>query len=455
MTLSLYREQAQRDYQLLRTTKEQNILLAQLVNAQAIENLALNARVLTMVGAKETEIKSTAGAELKRATDRYKIAMNAITEGCIAKLEAQYEGMLQNVTPYDTEDAIRTPVKLTELLETLELTNTMLVSEKSKLRVHLFFMPIKYRQEIETMQKTDNQLYRGQRRVPRSISPRDSENHGGQIKFVEAPRAHEMTRHLHDCEYAGIQEIRAGVREATKLKKNLYSNVIPFKSETIDAPPLLPKREAAPRPDSGKGKAALRSSQYNAEQGLSTRRKLDPRDDHDRRDWIPPDKRMVQRNPSPQRNPSHNRYIDSDGTVYPGDPERDRSTNSGPFLDKNFRERYDNSRDKNMSSDRSRDPRPRDAQQDLPYRNRRAQSPTKGRGAKGAKGSRAPSTASAFPRFQDMPIPILTRSQALRHLKIEKPLPPPTESEARDITNEELAKLIRKPSQTMSSSAPS
>ena len=88
MTLSLYREQAQRDYQLLRTTKEQNILLAQLVNAQAIENLALNARVLTMVGARETEIKSTAGAELKRATDRYKIAMNAITESCIAKLEA-------------------------------------------------------------------------------------------------------------------------------------------------------------------------------------------------------------------------------------------------------------------------------------------------------------------------------------------------------------------------------
>jgi hypothetical protein len=61
--------------------------------------------------------------------------------------------------------------KQTDLLANLELTNTMLVSENSKLRVHLSFMPIRYRQEIEMMQKTDNQLYREQRRVPKNISP--------------------------------------------------------------------------------------------------------------------------------------------------------------------------------------------------------------------------------------------------------------------------------------------
>jgi hypothetical protein len=73
-------------------------------------------------------------------------------------------------------------------------TNTMLVSKNSKLRVHLSFMPIRYNQEIETMQKPDNQLYREQRRVPKNISPQDSDNQAGTIKFVEAPRAHEMTR---------------------------------------------------------------------------------------------------------------------------------------------------------------------------------------------------------------------------------------------------------------------
>ncbi len=94
------------------------------------------------------------------------------------------------------------------------------------------------------MQRTDNQLYREQRRTPTNISPQDSDNHAGKLKLVEAPRSHEMTqRYLHDCEYAGMKEIRTGIREAKKLKKNLYSNIIPFKSDSINAPPLLPKKE--------------------------------------------------------------------------------------------------------------------------------------------------------------------------------------------------------------------
>ena len=146
---------------------------------------------------------------------------------------------------------------------------------------------------------------------------------------------------MHDCEYAGINEIRAGLREATRLKKNLYGHVIPFKSELINAPPLLPDKEAAPRPDNGKGKAALRASPYNADQGPSTRRRLDP----------------------PRNEPQH-RYADSD-TVYEGDPAKDRATHSGPMADRNSRDKYDSSlrdlqRDRSMGSERSRDSRPRE-----------------------------------------------------------------------------------------------
>jgi hypothetical protein len=42
------------------------------------------------------------------------------------------------------------------------------------------------------MQQLDNQLYKEQRQIPKIISPQDSNNHGGTIKLVEAPRAHEM-----------------------------------------------------------------------------------------------------------------------------------------------------------------------------------------------------------------------------------------------------------------------
>jgi hypothetical protein len=60
--------------------------------------------------------------------------------------------------------------KQTELLAAVELANTMLVSENSKLRVHFSFMPIRYRQEIESMQKTDNQYTESRGEFPRIYS---------------------------------------------------------------------------------------------------------------------------------------------------------------------------------------------------------------------------------------------------------------------------------------------
>jgi hypothetical protein len=169
-TLNLYREQARRDYQLLRATKEKSIVLARLTNAQAIENLVLNSRILKMAQEKEVQVRSTIGADLKAATDRYKDAMVTITQSTTLRLESQHGQVLQTITPYDTDDGMRLLNKQTELLAALELTNTMLVSENSKLLLHLSFMPIRYRQEIETMQKTDNQLYQEQRRIPKNIS---------------------------------------------------------------------------------------------------------------------------------------------------------------------------------------------------------------------------------------------------------------------------------------------
>ncbi len=297
------------------------------------------------------------------------------------------------------------------------------------------------------MQKSDNHLYREQRRIPKNISPQDTDNHAGKLKLIEAPRAHEMTRrYMHDCEYAGVNEIRAGLREATRLKKNLYGHVIPFKSETINAPSLLPKTEATPRPDNGKGKAALRASPYNADQGPSTRRRLDP-----------------------PRSAPQNRYADLD-TVYSGDPAKDRATHSGPMADRNSRDKYDNSlrdlhRDRSMGSERSRDSRPRETETTGPNRSRdpprwdahqdrsrpanvRTRSPIRDRGGKG-KGPRAATSSPAlpFPAFFPQTISITPLVYALRHLNlVQEVLPPPTESEARDISDQDLADLLRKTS---------
>ncbi len=227
-------------------------------------------------------VETKIGGEVKKATDHIKSTLEAITKDCISKLEHQYGQVLEQITPYDTEDARQVLQKQHDLLDVLEHSNAALVSENSKRRVHHSFMPIRYREEVEAMQK--NQLFA----VPNSeedISSQDSYNHDGALKFVEAPRAHEMVRrYLHDCEYVGINEITQGIREAAKLKVNLYKNVVPYKHSYVGTPPpLLPdnnqisrfptRQSPTRRSPMGKGKAPLRPSYFNAAQGTTTRRK--------------------------------------------------------------------------------------------------------------------------------------------------------------------------------------
>ncbi len=260
-----------------------------LAHKQSLENLELNKRILDLLRQQEIMVETTIGKEVQKATDRIKTTMETITKDCLAKIDNQYGQVLEQVTPYDTEDARQVLQKQHDLLDMLEHSNAALVSENSKLRIHHSFMPTRYREEVEEMQKTDNSLYRSQRRTPRIISPQDS-NHGGVLKFVEAPRAHEMARrYLHDCEHGGIAGIRQGMREVAKLKANLRKNRIPYKQSYVgNIPPLLPDdppddppQRDPPQgdPPRGKGKSSLRPSYLHAAQGAATRRReMDHRD---------------------------------------------------------------------------------------------------------------------------------------------------------------------------------
>ena len=80
------------------------------------------------------------GADLKRATTSLKLSMDTITKDCVTRLEAQYNQVLGQLTPYDSEDARRVLDKQVQLLDTLERTNAALVSENSRLRIHHSFL---------------------------------------------------------------------------------------------------------------------------------------------------------------------------------------------------------------------------------------------------------------------------------------------------------------------------
>ncbi len=60
-------------------------------------------------------METNIGADLKRATASLKISTDAITKDCITKLETQYDQVLKQLTPYDSEDAERVLDKQVQL----------------------------------------------------------------------------------------------------------------------------------------------------------------------------------------------------------------------------------------------------------------------------------------------------------------------------------------------------
>ncbi len=68
------------NHQLLCTSREQNIVLANLAHKQSLENLELNRRILDLHRQQEIMVETTIGKEVQKATDRIKTTMELITK---------------------------------------------------------------------------------------------------------------------------------------------------------------------------------------------------------------------------------------------------------------------------------------------------------------------------------------------------------------------------------------
>jgi hypothetical protein len=74
-------------------------------------------------------------------------------------------------------------------LEDALTKNVILVAENSELRMHLSFMPIKYRDHVEQLQAKDHQLYRNQCHEAQVIVPETDHRLGYEISMEDAPMA--------------------------------------------------------------------------------------------------------------------------------------------------------------------------------------------------------------------------------------------------------------------------
>jgi hypothetical protein len=139
-TIDLYREQATRDYHLLRSTKERNIVPAHLAHKQSLENLDLNSRLLRMIQEKESRMETNIGAGLKKAppasrslwTRSLKIASPDLKRSTIKCFNNSRRMTLKTPGEYSTN-------KCSSSTHSREQT-LALVSENSRLRIHHSFL---------------------------------------------------------------------------------------------------------------------------------------------------------------------------------------------------------------------------------------------------------------------------------------------------------------------------
>ena len=108
---------------------------------------------------------------------------------------------------------------------TPKIHNTVLVAENSKLRMHLSFTPVQYRDFAANMQTSNHQAYLAQRSDPKVIVSRDNHAYGAEITLTHAPMSHPSVQaYLRDAQYTSIWEAKEMLERSFQLRARLREN---------------------------------------------------------------------------------------------------------------------------------------------------------------------------------------------------------------------------------------
>jgi hypothetical protein len=143
----------------------------------------------------------------------------------------------EKINPYDVDDMRTVLLGQKETFQDLTNKNAVLVTENSKLRMHLSFMPVQYRDFVANIQATNNVLYQTQRRDPKVIIPRDDHTAGGNIAVTNAPMSHPSVQEcLRDAKYTSFLHAKATLEQGFQLRARISTDKgtarIPFCKES-------------------------------------------------------------------------------------------------------------------------------------------------------------------------------------------------------------------------------
>jgi hypothetical protein len=243
--LSLYIEQITKDYHACRLDKERLILLSHLSQQQSFEVLEAHLSLARVMESSQIHVKQSVERELVlRTADMEK----HICEMLDQNRKAIRFSLMESQS--DVEDMKRVLESQKEMMRNSTLQNTQLVTENSELRMHLSFMPVEYQDYVKTMQTSNHQEYRNQRRAPKVIVPTtDHKDAMVDIELEDAPMSHPSVQHLfRDARYSTIGEARQYVEKGFALRQRQIHKIYKLEAPwRVDLPPP-PSPAPAPPP---------------------------------------------------------------------------------------------------------------------------------------------------------------------------------------------------------------
>jgi hypothetical protein len=127
--------------------------------------------------------------------------------------------------PYDVDDMRHVLLGQKETFQDLTNKNAVLVTENSRLRMHLSFMPVQYRDFVANIQATNGVLYTSQKRDPKVIIPLDDHMAEDNIALTNAPMSHPSVQEcLRDAKYTSFQHAKAVLDKSFQMRARICND---------------------------------------------------------------------------------------------------------------------------------------------------------------------------------------------------------------------------------------
>jgi hypothetical protein len=158
--LGIYTEQITKDYHACWLDKERLILLSHLSQEQSLEVLEAHLQLTRVMESNQIHMKQTVEREIMLKTGEMEKHICEMLDQNRRNLRGALLEACETITPYDVQDMKRVLESQKEMMRNILVKNTQLVTENSELRMHMFFMPVEYRDYVKTMQSSNHQEYR-------------------------------------------------------------------------------------------------------------------------------------------------------------------------------------------------------------------------------------------------------------------------------------------------------